>query len=89
MFFVENHQLRPDFVPIVGPKVSAGDGALGGALDLHSALLRYSAAIDPARHDRLRDADGFPESGVGKTLFAQVGREFHAPTIADSFTVAQ
>lgn len=84
-----NGQLRPNVMPVGRPQINPSHCAAGGALNLHGPFLRHGSAIDPARHDRLRDTDGFPKSGVGKTLFAQVVREFHARTIADSFTFMQ
>lgn len=58
---LQNHQLWPDFMPVIGPQIAAGDGAIGRALD------RY------ATFDRHRPDTGAPLADRGSRNTQQAG----------------
>ena len=85
LFFFKNYQFRPDFVPIVGPKVLPGNCSAGGALDRHAALDRNQTLSGrPLRNQHRRRPDCRSKLDGATSHFLCPFTQFHAHIISDA-----
>ena len=76
-------------MPIVGPKVSAGDGALCGALDGHTALDGHRPNIRRPLPHQLRLRPDLTGQSRCYAPLCHIVFEFHARSISDSLKPMQ
>lgn len=82
-------QLGPDFVPVIGPQIAAGDGAFGGAFNRHAALNRHRPDTRRPLPHQLRLGPNLAGKRSRHAPLCHVVFEFHGHSISDALKQLQ